>query len=64
MAIPIIIVHGMLKSLARARFDTAQGVALAVLNGTTELTDGDKPEKKEEDSSEEEDFDEQELAPA
>ncbi|MGJ8724990.1 MAG: MotA/TolQ/ExbB proton channel family protein [Roseibacillus sp.] len=64
VAIPIIIIHGMLKSLARARFDTAQGVALAVLNGTTELVEGDKPEKKEKDSSEEEDFDEQELAPA
>ncbi len=61
VAIPIIIIHGMLKSLARARFDTAQGVALAMLNGTTELEEGSAPKKSE--PSEDEDFDEKELVP-
>ena len=66
VAIPIIIIHGMLKSLARARFDTAQGVALAVLNGTTELEEGSSPKKSGggDEPPEEEDFDETELAPA
>lgn len=65
VAIPIIVIHGMLKSLARSRFDTAQGVALSVLNGTTELTEGDEPQQKpEDDSSDEDDFDEKELVPA
>lgn len=63
VAIPIIVIHGMLKSLARARFDTAQGVALALLNGTTELPD-DKEVSAQQPPPEEEDFDEQELAPA
>lgn len=66
VAIPIIVIHGMLKSLARARFDTAQGVALAILNGTTELTEGDKPKPGDDDSDADrddgEDFDEKELA--
>lgn len=65
VAIPIIIVHGMLKSLARARFDTAQGVALAILNGTTELEERVRPEPAaKDDSSDDEDFDEKELVPA
>ena len=63
VAIPIIIVHGMLKSLARARFDSAQGVALSVLNGTTELED-DSNSKKTDKEPPEEDFDEKELSPA
>lgn len=62
VAIPIIVIHGMLKSLARARFDTAQGVALAILNGTTELEDGTRPSPKGDDSDEGEEFDEKELA--
>ena len=61
VAIPIIIIHGMLKSLARSRFDTAQGVALSILNGTTELDPGSSPKKKK-DPPEDEDFDETELA--
>lgn len=66
VAIPIIVIHGMLKSLARARFDTAQGVALAILNGTTELGEGNKPrpggDEPERDPDDGEDFDERELA--
>ncbi|GHC64135.1 MotA/TolQ/ExbB proton channel family protein [Roseibacillus persicicus] len=63
VAIPIIIVHGMLKSLARARFDTAQGVALAVLNGTTELAEGTTPKPSGGDDSDDgEEFEEKELA--
>ncbi len=37
VAIPVIIVHGMLKSLAKSKFGQAEGVALSMLNGTTEL---------------------------
>ena len=62
VAIPIIIIHGMLKSLARGRFDSAQGVALAILNGTTELEEEQKTSSR--DDSADDDFDEQELAPA
>jgi len=46
VAIPVIIVHGLLKSLAKAKFGQAEGVALALLNGTTEI--GSSPESEEE----------------
>ncbi|MEM9080709.1 MAG: MotA/TolQ/ExbB proton channel family protein [Verrucomicrobiota bacterium] len=65
VAIPIIIIHGMLKSLARARYDKAQGVALAMLNGTTELTEeSSKKEKKSPEDDGGEEFEEQEFMPA
>ncbi|MBK1833971.1 MotA/TolQ/ExbB proton channel family protein [Roseibacillus ishigakijimensis] len=61
VAIPIIIIHGMLKSYARSRFDTAQGVALAILNGTTELEEKE-PRDPENGPGGEEDFEEKEMA--
>lgn len=66
VAIPVLVVHGLLKSLARGRFDQAQGVALALLNGPTEL-DGSPPptaDSGDQSGSDEEDFDELELNPA
>lgn len=61
VAIPVIIIHGMLKSLAKGKFAQAEGVALALLNGTTEL--GEAP-KEESDEDGQDDFDETELSPA
>ena len=37
VAIPIIMVHGVLKSLARTRLGQVEGLALAMINGTTEI---------------------------
>ena len=61
VAIPVIIGHGMLKSLAKSKFGQVEGVALSMLNGTTELEDS--PQSKSSDD-EPEDMDETELAPA
>ena len=61
VAIPVIIIHGMLKSLAKSKFGQAEGVALSMLNGTTEL--GEKPGENPSDD-EPEDLDEAELSPA
>ena len=61
VAIPVIIIHGMLKSLAKAKFGQAEGVALALLNGTTDL--GSEPAADDSDG-ETDDPDETELAPA
>lgn len=58
VAIPVIIVHGMLKSLAKSKFGQAEGVALALLNGTTEIVNA------EEASEEPEDMDETDLITA
>ena len=59
-AIPVIIIHGMLKSLAKSKFGQAEGVALSMLNGTTELEDaaGKEPSHEE---PEDLDLDEAEL---
>lgn len=61
VAIPVIIVHGMLKSLAKSKFGQAEGVALSMLNGTTELE-----ERAAVDSSDDEpdDLDETDLVTA
>ena len=59
VAIPVIIVHGMLKSLAKSKFGQAEGVALSLLNGTTEI--GDAPPATDDDS---EDMDETDLVTA
>jgi biopolymer transport protein ExbB len=61
VAIPVIIIHGMLKSLAKGKFGQAEGVALALLNGTTEIGEADK---KTSGDDEPEDLDETELSPA
>lgn len=59
VAIPVIIVHGMLKSLAKSKFGQAEGVALSLLNGTTEIE-----ETSPEDGDEPDDMDETELVTA
>jgi len=61
VAIPVIIVHGMLKSLAKAKFGQAEGVALSILNGTTEISEP-QPTGEGDDSGD--DLDETELATA
>ncbi len=58
VAIPVIIVHGMLKSLAKSKFGQAEGVALSMLNGTTELEEAPAPD------DEVDDLDETDLVPA
>ena len=40
VAIPTIMVHGILKSLARTRLGRVEGIALALINGTTEIVKG------------------------
>lgn len=66
VAIPVIIIHGMLKSLAKAKFGQVEGVALSLLNGTTEIgaRSADPAETPDGDDDQEDDLDERELAPA
>ena len=44
VAIPTIIGHGILKSLARTRLGQVEGIALALINGTTEIVKPPEPE--------------------
>jgi len=58
VAIPTIIVHGLLKSLARTRLGQVEGIALAMVNGTTEIgkeSPGVQKSNVGEESSEDED---------
>ncbi len=36
VAIPVLVVHGMLKSYAKGRFSDFEGIGIAMINGTTE----------------------------
>jgi biopolymer transport protein ExbB len=36
VAIPILVIHGMLKSYAKGRFSEFEGIGIALVNGTTE----------------------------
>ena len=37
VAIPVLVLHGLMKSLAKGKFSEIEGVAIALMNGTTEL---------------------------
>lgn len=63
VAIPVIIIHGMLKSRAKGKFAQAEGVALALLNSTTEMTNRPAHES-DGDSDDPDDLDETELVTA
>ncbi len=39
VAIPILVIHGILKSLVKAKFGEIEGIAIAIVNGTSEKTD-------------------------
>jgi biopolymer transport protein ExbB len=37
VAIPVLVLHGMMKSLAKGKFGEVEGIAIALMNGTTEV---------------------------
>ena len=37
VAIPVLVLHGMMKSLAKSKFSEIEGVGVSLLNGTTEV---------------------------
>ncbi|MFC7339331.1 MotA/TolQ/ExbB proton channel family protein [Haloferula chungangensis] len=42
VAIPVLVLHGMMKSLAKGKFSEIESIGIALINGTTELTGGEK----------------------
>jgi biopolymer transport protein ExbB len=40
VAIPVLVLHGLMRSLAKGKFSEIEGVAIALMNGTTELERG------------------------
>ena len=59
VAIPVLVVHGLLKSMVKAKFGEIEGAAIALVNGTTER---EKP-KQVKVEPEEDDDDDTELVP-
>jgi biopolymer transport protein ExbB len=57
VAIPVLVLHGMLKSLAKGKFGEVEGIAIALMNGTTEVERRDERRKPDADD------DDIELAP-
>lgn len=43
VAIPVLVVHGLLKSMCKAKFGEIEGAAIALVNGTTEREKGHAP---------------------
>ncbi|MCH7227807.1 MotA/TolQ/ExbB proton channel family protein [Haloferula sp. A504] len=37
VAIPVLVLHGLMRSLAKGKFSEVEGVAIALMNGTTEM---------------------------
>lgn len=56
VAIPVLVVHGLLKSMVKAKFGEIEGSAIALINGTTER-EKPKPSKAERDSEDDADDD-------
>ncbi|GAA5484234.1 MotA/TolQ/ExbB proton channel family protein [Haloferula sargassicola] len=61
VAIPVLVLHGLMKSLARGKFSEVEGVAISMMNGTTELER--KAEAKPSKEAEDEGDDDPELVP-
>lgn len=58
VAIPVLVIHGILKSFVKAKFGEIEGIAIAIINGTS-----DKGEVATYDSPESEDDDDMNLEP-
>jgi biopolymer transport protein ExbB len=43
VAIPVLVIHGILKSLVKGKFGEIEGIAIALINGTSERRDGKTP---------------------
>lgn len=64
VAIPVLVVHGLLKSMTKAKFGEIEGAAIALINGTTERVKGLEPgESEKSEDADSEDSDDTELNP-
>lgn len=54
VAIPVLVIHGLLKSMTKAKFGEIEGAAIALINGTTEKVK--KPSDEPESAEDEDDF--------
>jgi biopolymer transport protein ExbB len=62
VAIPVLVLHGMMRSLAKGKFNEVEGVAIALMNGTTEMGKSERKDLAASDDDPDDDAD-QELSP-
>lgn len=55
VAIPVLVLHGLMRSLAKGKYSEVEGVAIALMNGTTELDREQPVVIKDDDASDEDD---------
>jgi biopolymer transport protein ExbB len=55
VAIPVLVLHGLMKSLAKAKSGEVEGIAIALMNGTTEI-DRSKSKASKESQADDDDF--------
>lgn len=56
VAIPVLVLHGLMKSLAKAKSGEVEGIAIALMNGTTEIDKGRVKSVKKEPEADDDDF--------
>ncbi|MGE9270669.1 MAG: MotA/TolQ/ExbB proton channel family protein, partial [Verrucomicrobiales bacterium] len=55
VAIPVLVLHGLMRSLAKGKFSEVEGVAIALMNGTTELDNKEALRNQLDEASDDED---------
>ncbi|MEM1085754.1 MAG: MotA/TolQ/ExbB proton channel family protein [Verrucomicrobiota bacterium] len=55
VAIPVLVLHGMMKSLAKGKFGEIESIGISLINGTTELDGAAKAQMASKDGPEDED---------
>jgi biopolymer transport protein ExbB len=56
VAIPVLVLHGLMKSLAKAKSGEIEGIAIALMNGTTEIDRGKSKNTSKETTVDDDDF--------
>jgi len=55
VAIPILVIHGMLKSFVRSKYNEVEAIGIAIMNGTSERTEATPASSSKNDASSDED---------
>ncbi len=55
VAIPVLVLHGMMKSLAKGKFSEIESIGISLINGTTELGSKEKESMRHDEGGEDED---------
>jgi biopolymer transport protein ExbB len=63
VAIPVLVIHGLLKSMVKGKFGDIEAIAIAMINGTTERERSSEPTKNQGGTTSADEDDDLELSP-